>query len=330
MNQAQDFVDALRSGHYLRALELAIFINSKYTRIKSQIGADELIPLGVYELSQTDLDESDMSAINFLYNYIFYHDELTQGEEEYMLMTLLSLVSMVLVIKEDQTFERTIRSVTIENDRQLKDFLKDDSAFSKLIEQHVKEAEKWLKAMMSPLSKMELLKKIEAMEERIFSNFESDINRLKQQLSATKINFSCALLESRIQTRVLKEIVSEFKLHLLSKLEKAGIILTNEDELVLLTDPNTKQLKLMHRYGAIVSLEAQIKEKILFEPEDKDKIEIIIKYCNDNETKWKEREFNQKCTDVLTGGLKPLYRRFFKKETLYKQKIDAITRTLQP
>ena len=52
-----------------------------------------------------------------------------------------------------------------------------------------------------------------------------------------------------------------------------------------------------------------------------------IKKCLDNKPDWTERPFLQKLTDVLSFGIKPLYRAFFSKEKelqkTMEQSIDA-------
>lgn len=322
---AQEYVNALRNGYYFKALELASFVTQKYEQIKTPIGAEELIPLGTYELSQTDLNENDIDAINFLYNYIQYHSSLASGVKGYALMTLLSLVTLVLAIREDEAFKATIDTITIENPTQLKDFLKDTSDFSNLIERNIGSSQKWLKAMIKPSDEGSLLEKIKEMDSQIFSNFQSDIDQLKKQLEMGKINFSCPLVQSRQQAQTLKETISEFKTHLQDKLENEGIIISSDEELVLLIDePTLKQQKLVNRYKAISILDKQIQDKTVLRNEDKEIVGMIIEICHYNEPSWYERQLTQKFTDVLTVGLKPLYRSFFSKETRYRDKIDGV------
>ncbi|WP_040916157.1 hypothetical protein [Legionella tunisiensis] len=326
MSNAQDYVDALRAGCYFKALELAAFVSQKYQSMKKDpIGADDLIQLGIYELSQTDIDKSDIPAINFLYNYLQYHSYLINGEKGYSLMTFLSLASFALTIKEDKEYEEITAAITIENANQLHDFLQDNSDFSILIERNTGCSGKWIKAMCQPVAKeKDLAKKIEEMDGQIFANFERDLEQLRQQLAKEKIHFFCPLVQRRTQARIVKEFLVVFRDHLQDKLEKESIIISTEGEIALLIEPTAKQQKLMNRYQVIAVLVEKMKDKIVLSYGDKQVIAKTMEICYYNTPSWQERIFFQKMTDIFSGGLKPLYRTIFSQEKLYKQNITAL------
>lgn len=327
MSHAQDYVDALRAGCYFKALELAAFVNQQYQSMKKDpLGADELVQLGIYELSQTDIDKNDIPAINFLYNYLQYHSYLIRGEKGYTLMTFLSLAGLALAIKKDERFEEIVAAVTIKNSNQLKEFLQDDSDFSKLVARNMDHSGEWLQAMSQPFVKEEedLAKKIEEMDNQIFSNLENDLNQLRQQLEKEKVYFFCPLVQRRKQAKMVKEFLVAFRTHLQDKLEQEGVIISTEGGLVLLIEPTTKLEKLMTRYQIIAALVEQMENKVVLGYGDKQVIAKTMEICYYNSPCWQERVFFQKFTDVFSGGLKPLYRSLFSQEKLYKDNIAAL------
>ncbi|HHF7345723.1 TPA: hypothetical protein ACPSKB_002150 [Legionella feeleii] len=325
MSHAQDYVDALRSGCYFKALELAAFVSQKYQSMKKDLmGADELVQLGIYELSQTDIDKNDIPAINFIYNYLQYHRYLVNGEKGYTLMTFLSLASLVLAVKEDEELEEVTAATTIENADQLKSFLQDDSVFSRLIASNADRARKWIELMSQSLAEVELAKKIATMETQSFANLDNELEQLGQQLAKEKVHFFCPLIQGRKQARMVKEALAAFRDHLQDKLEREGVIFSTEGEMALLIEPTTKQQKLMNRYQIIAVLVEQMKDKTVFSYGDKQVIVKAMEICYYNSPCWQERVFFQKATDIFSGGLKPLYRSLFSQEKFYKQSIEAL------
>lgn len=325
MSHAQDYVDALRAGCYFKALELAAFVSQKYQSMKKDLmGADELIQLGIYELSQTDIDKNDIPAINFIYNYLQYHRYLVNGEKGYTLMTFLSLASLALAIKEDDELEEVTAATTIENANQLKSFLQDDSDFSRLITRNTHRSRKWIEIMSQSLAEVDLAKKIETMGNQSFTNLEKELEQLRQQLAKEKVHFFCPLIQRRKQAQMVKEALVAFRDHLQDKLEKEGVIFSTEGEMVLLIEPTTKQQKLMNRYQVIAVLVEQMKDKIVFSYGDKQVLVKAMEICYYNSPSWQERVFFQKATDVFSGGLKPLYRSIFSQEKFYKQSIGSL------
>ncbi|STX40534.1 Uncharacterised protein [Legionella donaldsonii] len=325
MSHVQDYVDALRAGCYFKALELAAFVSQKYQSMKKElIGADELVPLGIYELSQTDINKNDIPAINFIYNYLQYHRYLVNGEKGYTLMTFLSLASLVLAVKEDEELEEVTAATTIDNAEQLKFFLQDNSDFSRLITRKADHSRKWIDIMSQPLAEVDLAKEIETMSNQRFANLEKELGQLGQQLAKEKVHFFCPLIQRRKQAQMVKEALAAFRDHLQDKLEKEGVLFSTDGEMVLLIEPTTKQQKLINRYQIIAVLVEQMKDKTVFSYGDKQVIVKAMEICYYNSPSWQERVFFQKATDVFSGGLKPLYRSLFSQEKLYKQNIEAL------
>ncbi|KTD33756.1 hypothetical protein Lnau_2233 [Legionella nautarum] len=327
MSEAQVYVDALREGNYSKALELTTFINQKYEPMKNVLGADELVQLGAYELSQTDINEKDILLINFLYNYIQYHQSLAYGEIGYSLTTFLALISVVLSIKMDTDFKTILDLTSISDVTQFASFLQDTSDFSRLVERNMNQPG-WMLVMTIAMTELELLEYIAAMSGRVFENFHRSVQQFQLRLQAQAVNFSCSLVQTVENVRVIKETVADFKLRLQSKLAQEGIKVTKEEEVVSPEEPTCKQQKLINRYQAVHVLWQELQEKELFDHNDRELIFGVLEICALNEADWYERDFNQKVTDILSGGLKPLYRTFFSKEAAYKLEIDGIAQNL--
>jgi len=323
MMNTQEYVDALRDGNYFKALEFTHYISQKYAQIKEPIGADELVQLGGYELSLTDINENDISAINFLYNYIQYHKQLANGELGYTLITFVSLISIVLSIKRDRDFRTTVDSVSIANLIQFQGFLSDSSDFSKLVERNMGESE-WMDRMLAPLNEDGLLKQIAAMADPVFANFYKSVQQMQEKLKVDKIYFSCPLVHGVAQAKSLKETVKTFRLRLLEKLRVEGIEVDNHGELIPSQEPTPRQLKIIKRYNAVHVLYQELQDKIALGSTDREMILGIVEICTHNQAGWFERHFSQKFTDVLSGGLKPLCRTFFSKEAQYRREMDEI------
>ena len=296
----QEYVDALREGNYFKALELANFINQKYEQIKQPIGADELVQLGGYELSRTEINANDISAVNFLYNYIQYHNQLANGELGYRLITFLSLISIVLSIKRDKDFRSTVDLVSITNLIQFQDFFSDNSDFSKLVERNMSDSE-WMKKMIEPLNEEKLLEKIAVMDDLVFANFHRSVQQMQEKLKVDQIHFFCPLVHSVAQAKSLKETVKAFRLRLQNKLRQEGIEVTNYEEIIFPEEPTIRQKKIIKRYNAINVLYQELQDKIVLESADRDMIVGIIEICTSNKADWYDRHFSQKFTDVLSG-----------------------------
>lgn len=130
---AQDYVDALRSGDYLKILEFKAFVVNKHNYLKV-VGADELTALTVYELSQTDINKEDLLVLNFLDAFVQEHlGQMPDGLEP-DLLAFTMCASVVLNIKEElgADFKGTIDRILINSRESLEQFDHDDSDFSKI------------------------------------------------------------------------------------------------------------------------------------------------------------------------------------------------------
>ncbi|WP_287007478.1 hypothetical protein [Legionella sp.] len=327
MDGAQEFVDALREGDYFKALDLSRFINQKYEQMKKVLGADELVQLGAYELSKTDICEKDILPINFLYNYIQYHRSLAYGEIGYTLTTFLALINIVLAIKMDVNFQTTIDLTSISDSTQFVSFLQDTSDFSKLVERNMNQPG-WMVVMTIPMNEFELLESIAAMSDNVFENFRRCVQQIQLKLHADAVNFFCPLVQAFENVSALKENVTSFKLRLQNKLMLEEIKVTEKGEVVSPDEPTSKQQKLINRYQALHVLCQELQGKKLFDCKDREMIAGVLEICALNGADWHERDFNQKLTDILSVGLKPFYRAFFSKEAAYQQAIDGIVPNL--
>ena len=86
--------------------------------------------------------------------------------------------------------------------------------------------------------------------------------------------------------------------------------------------------KMLTRYQNISDLAATLASKKTLNHSDIKLATNKIITCLNNKPDWSERPFLQKLTDVLSLGIKPLYRAFFSKEkTLQKDMLQTIETT---
>lgn len=115
----------------------------------------------------------------------------------------------------------------------------------------------------------------------------------------------------------LKGTVPLYLAHLKEKLKEHGVDIKNIN-----TETPPIILKLITRYNAINDLDKKIRDIPNLDKEDLEFAKNAIKTCLSNKPDWSERPFLDKLTDVLSFGLKPLYRVFFSKEKNFQESID--------
>lgn len=125
---------------------------------------------------------------------------------------------------------------------------------------------------------------------------------------------------------VLKENIHAYKEHLVSKLAERGVEFIPPLERISENTPPILQ-KMIQRYHAISNIEHSIRNKQSLSKTDMDFAKTQVKTCLENKPDWSERPFLQKLTDVLSLGMKPLYRAYFSKE---KDMQSAIEQVIEP
>lgn len=206
MGDAQPYVDAFRSGDYFKLLELAGFVSNKYGAIKNSdpskaaeaIGADELIPLMIYELGLSDIDANDVDNIKFLYNYINAYDPLAAGKYGYEIISILGPLAFALAIKTHESFNEIINKVEIQDRQQFKEFTAQDSPFSTLIDSRSSEARNLMTDLSKTMDKQFLLETIYTMNADSFYNFKLKIDQIALDLKNGNLAFVCPLVAQRV------------------------------------------------------------------------------------------------------------------------------------
>lgn len=124
--------------------------------------------------------------------------------------------------------------------------------------------------------------------------------------------------------RISAEVLPLYKEHMEKKLRSNGVDIPLPKEIPAETSSMIK--KMVTRYRAVLDLSERLKDKENLNPQDMEFAKDQIKKCLDNKPDWAERPFLQKLTDVLSLGIKPLYRAFSKEKGLQKtmeQSIDS-------
>ena len=119
---------------------------------------------------------------------------------------------------------------------------------------------------------------------------------------------------------VLRATVPAYRDHLKAKLIENGVNLDTIKEIQPGTLPRIQ--KLINRYNAIVTLDIKIKDKVYITLDDIEYAKTTVTTCLKNKPTWSERPFLQQLTDVLSLGLKFLYREFFSKEKDFQKKME--------
>ena len=121
------------------------------------------------------------------------------------------------------------------------------------------------------------------------------------------------------QTFKIKSTIEEYYKHLSDKLLAEGI--TAQDNT---SEYSPKQIKLNARYRCIKTVHNSIKDNTKFTPDEINSVKKAVGECINNRPDWSERPFLQKLTDVLSLGLKPLYRAFLSKEAILQNKLGKL------
>lgn len=132
-------------------------------------------------------------------------------------------------------------------------------------------------------------------------------------------------LDTELFIRNINKIVSGYQAHLLAKLSSAGVRVYPDGTMSTLSKDLPKAVQLLiNRYQAITELHDHIKDKKILTNEDLAIAKNSFTKCKDNHPDWSERTFIQKLTDILSLGLKPLYRTLFSREAQLSKEMATI------
>lgn len=327
MVEAQKHIEALRKGDYYAAIKLVDFISNKYVNIVRKSGGsvlaqDDILPLVIYELCQTDINVEDLEALNFFVEYVSYH-RIGTGSVGYNSFTLAQAFPHVIEMKKDTSFKSIMAGVDIEDHHDIKEFVRDTSAFSQLNIKISKLEEQPLLALISrQLDEQALAQKVNQMDIDQFITFQQSIESLKRE---KELKFNCPLIVKREKREQLRSLlihyVNEYKEHLIQKLAKSGLYISaGKNSFSIQSDQDAFPKKLYDRYQIIEELD--IANIDITKSEDIEKVGQALECCKSMRPSWMERGLLQKITDVLSLGIVPLIRSFTSKQNKLESELD--------
>lgn len=175
---AQDYVDALRRGDFLKALEFRQFIFEKYKNMDNEMAADTLVQLTVFELSQTDINKDDLTVIGFLDSWFQNNIRDIPGDTQYDLATFITGALSALNIKEELATGQVVAldTIVIDSKESLNSFNSKDSAFSILIQTSMRHG----LDIGQTMNLNEIVQYIHEMDKIVFENFLNNIATLQE------------------------------------------------------------------------------------------------------------------------------------------------------
>ena len=176
--KAQDYVDAMRRGDFLKALEFRTFIFEKYKDIDNEMAADTLVQLTVFELSQTDINKDDLTVIGFLDSWFQNNIRGIPGDTQYDLATFITGALSALNIKEELATGQVVAldNIVIDSKESLNSFNSEDSAFSILIQTSMRHG----LVIGQTMNLNEIVQYIHGMDKIFFENFLNNISTLQE------------------------------------------------------------------------------------------------------------------------------------------------------
>lgn len=333
MKTAQDYINALRRGDYFEAIKFSQYVAAKYAAIAetTYLENDLLLPLCIYELSQTDLQARDIDAICFINNYFAHLYETNNkdaGAAELDFNSLASAAGFALAARA------SIPKVEIKTKKDITQLLGPQSEFTKAQESSRAGAESFQGQIFQSWGD----ERTQKIADRIGTLDSENYQKLRQgvaQIASTRVmkNYGCPILEAVH----LKRIVKEYKAHLLNRMKRENIPATPLSALSSAdTEPaspqvgNSRAQKLLNRYQAICTLEKQIANKNIVDAEVKGFVKTAYKTCNENRASWSERPFLDKFLDVISLGIRAALRNRFSKERQYSADLDEMAPESSP
>lgn len=135
---AQIFVDALRTGNYAITSKFARWVTKKYSDVKLNpehnfIGAEDIFPLVAYELAQTDIRAADMAAIMYMYDHTTEDNQYTASLMFSGVQTSLNRQSALQRAHPKDSPSQILTRMRMEH----KDFLKKENPVRSLIKEGI-------------------------------------------------------------------------------------------------------------------------------------------------------------------------------------------------
>ena len=303
----QAYIDALRAGEYFTAKDLVSYVQQKYTVIaKQSLGQDEILPLLIYELCQTDINKKDVDILRFLVEHL-YNMDLANGLIGYSYMTFMSAFPFAVEIKQDNSFKLINDEVDIEDFQDIKEFVSGESKFSKLSDKISELQESNLVGLMKKqVTEQDLSEQIGEMGTE---TFQKNIKRMYEKKSQEEIK------------NQLIHYVNDYKDLLINKLAQQGVHFSKDTGQEHFLRGKTKKINdLLIRYHAINNLDI---ENIDITHETQiQTVNQAVELCKSHRPAWIERDLLDKITDFLSFGIKPLIRALTSKQTKLEKEIE--------
>lgn len=332
MKTAQDYIDALRRGDYFEALEFTGYVHEKYKKLlgKDYIEPDQLTSLYIFELCQTNLNQTDLDKINFLVNY-FYHlydaNSQSAGKAEHAITQLARAVSFASVLPQD-----TVRKFKADDASDVQALLDESSGFIQLQNTHAQAADELQRRINEDWADKRTDKiraKLKSLTPENQLKLKDGVTRIAREKQSS--DYSCPIIDAMGTDKltVLKRTVKEYKEHLARRMKNEQI-----SELPLpalnrtdaeFTPPkvgNSRTQKLINRYIAINKLDSQLENKNTIDDEVKGFVTAAHQTCQENKPNWIERPFLDKLWDVLSLGIRVALRNRFSKEKQYAAELE--------
>jgi hypothetical protein len=130
----------------------------------------------------------------------------------------------------------------------------------------------------------------------------------------------------------LKKTVSEYRAYLQNHLVKEGIMNSETIKIIKIVpnDHIKQQLKAVIKFKAMDDLDMRIQTKAFLDESDLIAAKEAFTVCMTKYADWFETQFIQKVTDILSLGIKPLYRVFLSQEKIYAQKVQETLSIIEP
>lgn len=315
---AQPYIDALRSGDFLKAISLAPHTLQDYVDYRTRmgkdgvIGTDEAMGLLVFELLKTNITDRDVDYLYCFYEAAYEIDPFQEhgNTVRYSLNAAMACHLANDALKRDPSTSQRIAS-QIDRETALRSSKDPNSDFSQLTAAQNEPPE---------YDKVEYLTSvIMTMPPAVFKQFGTTITALRAQAGGEPTRQVEMLIARREQ---FERYFNDYKQLLINKLAQAGIFLNKEREIRPGTVTSSKQIQiLIDRYNQIQKLDpsTQTPQQIFKE----------VEACESHRVDWRARNLLQKTMDVFSLGSTALRRNQFSKQTELAQRMKETLQDLR-
>lgn len=334
MSEFQSYLDDLRSGKLLSAVDIVPAILRKYSTIYSKhhpednpneiLNVDNSLSFLIFELCKTDISQEDLDRIAFLSAYFAYLNYNGSYIYHYHMLFMQACQRALLI--RDRAKNACLLDREFDKECNLEAFLSAEDPFSVMVSSCQDQCENPSEVKDEGQQMDIIFDAFGLATRRQFNNFQKDVyRRMKEHGEFTH----CPLIEAECKNRKfqsinmkLKKTITNYGEYLKKKLEAQGIKvdydkLSQADEVL-----SDETLKLLKRYETIVNLD--IDGLNLMNIDDVKKVQNAINQCREHRMTWHERNLLQRILDVLSFGIYPLVRFLTSNERQMIRKSDNL------